>query len=120
MTLRDLARLGETIRNRGRVGGEQVIAEAVIEDIARGGDREKFARAGWALFDGWSYRNQWWVSHDEFASVRALGVHGQQLYVAPRAGLVIARFGSQRIAVDETVELLLMAAFRALAKMLTG
>jgi CubicO group peptidase (beta-lactamase class C family) len=120
VTLRDLARLGEAIRNRGRVGGEQVIAQAVIEDIARGGDREKFARAGWALFDGWSYRSQWWVSHDEFASVRALGVHGQQLYVAPRAGLVVARFGSQRIAVDEKVELLLMAAFRALAKMLAG
>jgi CubicO group peptidase (beta-lactamase class C family) len=120
VTLRDLARLGETIRNRGRVGGEQVIAEAVIDDIARGGDREKFARAGWALFDGWSYRNQWWVSHDEFASVRALGVHGQQLYVAPGAGLVIARFGSQKTAVDEAIERLLMAAFRALAKMLSG
>ncbi len=120
VTLRDLARLGEAIRNRGSVDGEQVIAEAVIDDIARGGDRQKFARAGWEMFDGWSYRNQWWVSHDEFDSVRALGVHGQQIYVAPRAGLVVARFGSQRVAVDEAVERLLMAAYRTLAKLLAG
>ncbi len=120
VTLRDFARFGEAIRNRGRVGEEQVIAEAVVDDIARGGDREKFARAGWDLFEGWSYRNQWWVSHDEFGSVRAFGVHGQQLYLAPRAGLVIARFGSQKVAVDEPVERLLIAAFGALAKALSG
>ena len=120
VTLRDLGRFGQAVLDRGRVEGEQIIDEAVIDDIARGGDREAFARAGWELFDGWSYRGQWWVSHDDYGSIRALGVHGQQIYVAPRAGLVIARLGSQPVAVDEAIERLLMSAFRTLAKMLSG
>ncbi|MCP5265241.1 MAG: serine hydrolase [Burkholderiaceae bacterium] len=120
VTLRDLARLGEVMRNRGRVDGDQVIPAAVIDDITAGADREKFTHAGYAMFDGWSYRNQWWISHDAFGAIRCLGIYGQQLYVAPKAGLVIARFGSQEVAVDEGIEKLLMSAFAGLAQMLAG
>lgn len=113
-TLRDLARFAELIRNRGRIGDRQVVATEVIEDICRGGDPAAFARAGWALFDGWSYRSQWWISHDAFGSIRALGVHGQQIYVSMRAGIAAARFSAQRLAVDEAIEQQYMAAFAAL------
>ncbi|MEZ5660926.1 MAG: serine hydrolase [Burkholderiaceae bacterium] len=119
VTLRDLARLGEMVRNRGRVDDAQVIPAAVIDDIRRGGDREKFKHAGYEVFDGWSYRDQWWISHDRFGAIRGLGIFGQQLYVAPVAGLVIARFASQKIAVDDDIESLMMAAFAGLAGMLS-
>ncbi len=115
VTLRDLARVGELVRCNGVVDGEELIPKAVIQDIADGADRQKFAKAGYREFDGWSYRNQWWVSHDAFGAIRGLGIFGQQLYVAPGAGLVIARFGSQRIAVDDALEALLMSAFGSLA-----
>ena len=36
-TLRDLARFGEMMRNRGRFNGQQIIPAAVVEDIERGG-----------------------------------------------------------------------------------
>ncbi len=116
-TLRDLARFGELVRNRGRVDGEQVLPAQVFDELHRGADRTAFAHAGYTVFDGWSYRGQWWISHDEYDSIRALGVHGQQLYVAPKSGLVIARFGSQKLAVDEDVERLLMAVYRGIAKL---
>ena len=117
-TLRDLARFGELVRNQGRVDSVQVIAPEIFADLHRGGDRAAFTHAGYAMFDGWSYRGQWWISHDEYNSIRALGVHGQQVYVAPKAGLVIARFGSQRLAVDETIERMLIAVYRGIAAIL--
>ncbi|MBK8767059.1 MAG: serine hydrolase [Burkholderiaceae bacterium] len=115
-TLRDLARFGELVRQAGRIDGRQVLPAEVFEDLHRGADREAFARAGYDMFEGWSYRSQWWNSHDEHGAIRALGVHGQQVYVAPKAGLVIARFGSQRLAVDESIERLLIQVYRAIAK----
>ena len=115
VTLRDLTRFGEMIRNGGRAQGQQVIDPAVVADICRGADRDKFRHAGYTMFDGWSYHNQWWISHDRHDAIRALGIYGQQLYIAPKAALVIARFGSQRVAVDERIEKLLMSAFEALA-----
>lgn len=119
VTLRDLARFGELIRNHGRIGNDQIIPAQVLEQIARGSDRDAFRHAGYAMFEGWSYHDQWWISHDVHGAIRGLGVYGQQLYVAPRAGLVIARFGSQPIAVDERVEKLLLSAWDALAHQLT-
>ena len=38
------------------------------------------------------------------------------MYVAPKAGLVIVRFGSQRLAIDEPIERLLIQVYRAIAK----
>ncbi|WP_038976409.1 serine hydrolase domain-containing protein, partial [Bradyrhizobium japonicum] len=46
-TLRDLARFGETMRNHGRFNGRQIVPSQVVEDIARGGDPEKFKPAGY-------------------------------------------------------------------------
>ncbi|MFX7090676.1 6-aminohexanoate hydrolase, partial [Acinetobacter baumannii] len=80
-TLRDLARFGEMMRNRGRFNGQQVIPAAVVEDIERGGDRAHFAKAGYATLPGWSYRNMWWVSHNEHGAYMARGIHGQSIYV---------------------------------------
>ena len=40
LTLRDLARFGETMRLDGRFNGQQIVPKAVVDDIRRGGDRE--------------------------------------------------------------------------------
>ena len=57
--LRDLARFGEMLRRDGRWNGRQIVPAAVIADIRRGGDREKFKAGGYATLPGWSYRAQW-------------------------------------------------------------
>jgi CubicO group peptidase (beta-lactamase class C family) len=115
-TLRDLARFGELMRCDGVYGGRQVVPAAVVADIRRGADPAKFAMAGYALLPGYSYRNMWWVSHDELGSVEGRGIHGQRLWIAPRAETVIARFASHPIAASAANDPLTMPAFRALGR----
>ena len=122
--LRDLARMGELMRRGGRWGGlfsgEQVIPQAVVDDIRRGGDRAAFAPAGYATLPGWSYRNMWWVTHNEHGAYMARGVHGQAIYVDPTAEMVIARYASHSIAANAGNDATSLPAYHALAKYLMG
>lgn len=100
LTLRDLARVGEMMRNRGAYNGQQIIPAEVVDDIAKGARTEDFAKAGYTTMPGWSYRSQWWVSHDDLGAYTARGIHGQVCWVAPKAELVIARFASHPVAAN--------------------
>jgi CubicO group peptidase (beta-lactamase class C family) len=117
-SLRDLARFGELMRCEGAWQGQQVIAPEVVADIRRGADPTKFAKAGYTLLPGYSYRNMWWVAHNERGTFEARGIHGQRLYVAPRAELVIARFASHPIAASAANDPITLPAFAALAGLL--
>jgi CubicO group peptidase (beta-lactamase class C family) len=94
LALRDLARFGEMMRNGGTFNGHEIVPKAVVDDIANGANRDHFAKAGYVTLPGWSYRNQFWVSHDRFGAYTARGIHGQACWIAPRAEVVIARFAS--------------------------
>jgi hypothetical protein len=100
LALRDLARFGEMMRNRGSYNGQQVVPAAVVDDIAGGARTDDFAKAGYTTMPGWSYRSQWWVSHDEFGAYTARGIHGQVCWIAPKAEVVIARFASHPVAAN--------------------
>jgi CubicO group peptidase (beta-lactamase class C family) len=119
-TLRDVARFGELMRCEGAAAGRQVIPAAVIADIRRGSDPDKFAKAGYTLLPGYSYRNMWWVAHDPLGVFEGRGIHGQRLWIAPKAELVIARFASHPIASSAANDILTMPAFAALSRFLTG
>lgn len=93
--LRDLARFGELIRHEGEWDGKQLIPSGVVDDIRSGGETAKFKDEA---LPGYSYRNMWWVSHNELGAIEAMGIHGQRLYVAPGAEMVIARFASHPMA----------------------
>jgi CubicO group peptidase (beta-lactamase class C family) len=113
-SLRDLCRFGELMRCEGAWRGEQVIPAAVVADIRRGSEPVKFAKAGLALLPGYSYRNMWWVSHNPLGVFEGRGIHGQRLYIAPRAELVIARFCSHPIATSAANDVVTLPAFAAL------
>ena len=117
-TLRDLARFGETMRNGGRANGQQVIPAAAIADIARGGDKAHFAKSGYALLPGWSYRDMWWVTHNEHQAYMARGIHGQSIYIDPKAEMVIVRYAAHPIAANAGNDPLTLPAFHAVAKAL--
>jgi CubicO group peptidase (beta-lactamase class C family) len=117
-SLRDMCRFGELMRCEGGWGGEQVIPAAVVTDIRQGADPRKFASAGYTLLPGYSYRNMWWVSHNEFGAFEGRGIHGQRLYVAPRAEVVIARFCSHPIATSAANDPVTLPAFTALCRLL--
>ena len=120
LALRDLARFGEMMRRDGRWNGRQVVPASVVADIRRGGDREKFKAGGYGTLPGWSYRNQWWISHDDHGAYMARGVHGQGLYIDPEAEMVIARFGSAPWASNVFLDPTSLPAFRAVAVHLMG
>jgi CubicO group peptidase (beta-lactamase class C family) len=119
-TLRDLARFGEVLRCGGAYGSQQVIPAAVVADIRRGGDRDKFAMAGYTLLAGFSYRDMWWVTHNEHEAFEARGIHGQRLYIAPGAEMVVARFASHPIAASAANDPVTLPALLALGRTLQG
>ena len=116
LALRDLARFGEMMRNSGRAAdGQQVLPKAVVDDIRRGGDPAKFAKAGFATLPGWSYRNMWWISNNADGAFAARGIHGQAIYIDPKAQMVVARFGSHPIAANGANDPISLPMYQALA-----
>lgn len=120
LTLRDLARFGELMRLGGRYNGQQIVSEAVIDDIRKGGDRALFAPAGYTTLPGWSYRNMWWISHNEHGVFSARGIHGQAIYIDPAAEMVIVRFASHPLAGNINLDPTSLPAYDAVARHLMG
>jgi CubicO group peptidase (beta-lactamase class C family) len=116
LTLRDMARFGEMIRLDGRCNGQQIVPKSVIDDIRRGGNREFFAKAGYATKPGWSYRGMWWVSHNEHGAFDARGIYGQVISIDPTAEMVIARFASHPQASSTYNDATSLPAYHAVAK----
>jgi CubicO group peptidase (beta-lactamase class C family) len=116
--LRDLARFGELMRLGGKLNGKQIVPTAVVDEIRRGGDRKAFVAGGYATLPGWSYHNFWWVSHDDHGVYMARGIHGQAIYIDPKAEMVIARFASHPLAGNVNIDPLSLPAYRAVADVL--
>ncbi|MBP8146110.1 MAG: serine hydrolase [Inhella sp.] len=114
--LRDLARFGEMVRNNGYYNGRQIVPASAVADIRRGGSQAQFAGAGYQLLPGWSYRSMWWITHNEHGAFAARGVHGQTIYIDPKAQVVIARFASHPVAGNAAIDPTSLPAYHALAK----
>jgi hypothetical protein len=118
LRLRDLARFCDMMRQGGRFNGRQVVPAAVVADIARGADPTNFAKAGYKTLPGWSYHNQWWVSHNDHGAYSARGVYGQACYVDPKAEMSIVRFASFPIATNAHLDPTSLPAYQALSEYL--
>lgn len=116
LTLRDFARFGEALRRGGRVGQRQALPAEAIASITAGGDREAFARANMTTRPGWSYKSQFWCTHDRFGSIWMLGVRGQRMLICPGLNLVMAKFGSHPVASNVATDVIHGAALEALAQ----
>lgn len=117
MTVRDFARFGELVRCGGCVGGRQIIPSEWARETTTGGDREAWIAGNFA---GWlpqgTYRNQWYQSGNADGAFFALGIHGQWLWINPRAELVIAKFSSQPVAAMDSIKHENIALFEAIAR----
>lgn len=105
-SLRDLARFGELMRREGDWTGKQVIPMSVVHDVRNGGSADL------------SYRSQWWLTRNELDAFEARGIHGQRLYVAPKAEMVVARFASHPMASAAQGDRITMPQMLALGQML--
>ena len=102
----------------GVIDGERVFPAVAVASIARGGDLEKFAGAGYSTLPGGSYRSMWWNLHNEHGAYSARGIHGQAIYVDPKAEMVIARFATHPISFNSQLDPTSLPAYHAVAKYL--
>jgi CubicO group peptidase (beta-lactamase class C family) len=91
----DFARFGRMMCEMGKCSGQSVVPPKVIEDIMNGGDGCKvFPNANNPALQDWSYRSQWWTTHNKNHAYMAMGTYDQYLYIDPEAKLVVAKLGS--------------------------
>lgn len=118
--LRDLGRIGLLMLNGGEINGQRLFPRQVVEKIQAGGNRKVFAKAGYVTLEGGSYRSMWWVFHNEHGAFAARGVHGQTIYVDPKAEMVIVRFASFPTAKNGDIDPTSLPAYQAVAEYLMG
>ncbi len=111
-TARDLARLGLMFAE----GGNGVVPEGWLDDIMTGGDGQAWAQSPAAEnYPGlpMRYRSQWYVLERASPLAFASGVFGQSLYVDRGNQLVVAKFSSQALPVDQAKKMLTIRAAEA-------
>ena len=116
--LRDMARFGELIRNRGNWQGEQIFPAAAVEAIEKGDSKAAFAKSSYSELPGWSYRNMWWILENSHGAFAARGVHGQTIYIDPKAEMVLVRFASHPIASNSANDSTSLPAYATVAEYL--
>jgi CubicO group peptidase (beta-lactamase class C family) len=116
-TTRDLARFGEMIRLNGRFNGRQIVPASVVAKIRAGGNRELFKKALWdySTRRGFSYKSQWWITHNAHGAIMGIGLYGQTLYIDPKAEMVAVRFLSNPSGSTVDYDHITLPAFAALA-----
>lgn len=119
-TPRDLARIGEMMRQGGIANGRRIVPEAWVRDtVSTGGDAEAWQRGTMAfLLPKGRYRNKWYQTGAASGAFCGIGIHGQWLYVDPKAEVVIAKMSSQPEPVDEPLDVDMIAFFEALSRMI--
>ena len=123
VTLRDLARVGLLVANRGKRGSNQVLPEAWVDDVLNNGDPQAWANGDFAsYFPGrdMHYRNKWYVERGDNPMVFCIGIHGQNLYVFPEQQLVVAKMSSRPAPLDPQVSLLNLKMLSALKRHFGG
>ncbi|KZN52673.1 hypothetical protein N474_22830 [Pseudoalteromonas luteoviolacea CPMOR-2] len=117
-TLRDLARIGIVMLNNGKINGVQIIPTSAVASIRQGGDKSVFSTAGFKTIPNGSYRSMWWHFHNEHGAFAARGVHGQTIYIDPKAKMIIVRLSSHPVAANSAIDPTSLPAYHALAKFL--
>ncbi|MDN5216627.1 serine hydrolase [Fulvivirgaceae bacterium BMA12] len=117
--MRDMAMFGEMIRKNGKFNKQQILPPSLVEDIMNGGNQEAFNQSVYSTsLRNWSYRNMWWITHNEHGAFAARGVHGQTIYIDPLAEMVIVRFASYPEAKNSKIDPTSLPAYHAIAKYL--
>ena len=113
--LRDLGRIGLLMLNEGEINGERLFPSQVVASIRSGGSERAFAKAGYDMLAGGSYRSMWWLFNNENQAFAARGVHGQTIYIDPTADMVIVRLASFPTAKNSKIDPTSLPAYQAVA-----
>ncbi len=93
------------VRRDGEANGRQIVPAAWIADLRHNGDPAAWARGSMSgLFPNGRYRSKWYASGNASGAFCGIGIHGQWLYVDPRAEVVIAKLSCQPLPVDDPLD----------------
>jgi CubicO group peptidase (beta-lactamase class C family) len=116
VTPRDLARVGEMMRQGGMAHGRRVVPQAWVRDTTHAGSAEAWQRGEMVhLFPNGRYRNKWYQPGD--GTFCGIGIHGQWLYVDPSTATVIVKMSSQPEPIDDPLDADCVAFLKALSRM---
>lgn len=119
--LRDWARFGQMMLQNGYYNGKQIIPESWVNDTRMGdhASRVAFTKSKYSeLFPSGMYRNQCWCIDADQGIYAASGIHGQNLYINPKADVVIAKFSTHPKAEDHTLFMTQFLGMNAIAEAL--
>jgi Beta-lactamase class C and other penicillin binding proteins len=86
-----------------------------------GRSNESFSKSLYGeSLENWSYRNMWWHNGNEPGAFAARGVHGQTIYIDPKAEMVIVRFASHLKAKNSKIDPTSLPAYQDIAKNLSN
>ena len=111
-SLRDMARFGLALLNKGKVAGRQAIPEAWCQDI-RHGQHGLFNADNDRNWPEGRYRNQFWIEDSELGRHYCFGVFGQMVMVAPDTGTMVVKLSSWPDFLDRDLSRITMAGLRA-------
>ncbi len=100
-TLRDAARFGMMLRDRGEFAGQQVIPAQWVDATLQVSDKLKTNMAANPKYSHelWSaYHNMWWILDAAQGEYCAVGIYGQVIYINRSADTVMVWFSSQPVA----------------------
>lgn len=110
-TARDLARVGEMLRQ----GGMGIVPANRVAQLWRGGDRAIWADGDQAyLFPGGSYRSYFY--EDGAGVLAGIGIHGQWLWMDPATETVIVRLSAEPLPSDEALDHVLKKMLHSVSK----
>lgn len=105
-SLRDYAKFGQMILDKGQYNGQNIIDEGWINQ-SLDGDQHAF-KAGYPFyndeFPNAAYSNQWWVLDPEKKIHAAIGIHGQFIYIDHIKRVVIVKLSTWPTAANEALE----------------
>jgi CubicO group peptidase (beta-lactamase class C family) len=116
VTARDLARLGELLRNGGARDGRQIVPESWIRDMQENGDAEAWQQGRNVDLPNGRYRSRWYQSGEADGAFCAIGIHGQWLYVDPSTETVIVKLSSHPEPLGDEENRDMFTFFRALSR----
>lgn len=92
-TLRDYARFGQLLCNRGAANDRRIVSAQFVDDIIESGGVSLGADYQYEYPNG-GYRSQFWVPDRQATAFMALGVFGQCIYIDPAREMVCVKLSS--------------------------
>ncbi len=92
-TLRDYARFGQLLLQKGKLGATQLVPADWIADI-HNADHSLFGEPYTKAAPNGGYRNQFWIEDVDRPGFMARGVFGQLIYVDPADDLLVVKLSS--------------------------